>query len=646
MTTPQEDRQRLTRRALLLGGVKALAFGGLAFRMYQLQVLEGERYRTLAEDNRINVRFQAPRRGVILDRFGRPLAYNRKTYRVLVTPEEVGDLEAALDRIDRLAPIAPEERARILKQARRSPGFVPVATHEHLDWDALARISARIPELPGVEVVEVSQRAYPEGPAAAHPIGYVGAVNQRELSKGDERVLSLPDMRVGKAGVERVYDLALRGEAGEAKVEVNAVGRIVRELENDPGADGATLVSTLDLELQRFAYERMGEETGAIAVLEVDTGDVLALASKPSFDPNLFAQGIDAAAWRTLIQDPLAPLANKAVAGQYAPGSTFKMLVALAALEHGLVTPQKAFFCNGVHKLGRGSFHCWRRGGHGWVAMNDAIEQSCDVYFYEVARKVGIDRIAEMSRRFGLGAPTGIDLPVEKGGLMPTRAWKQQALNRPWQAGETLIAGIGQGFVLTTPLQLAVMTARLANGGQAVVPRLLRMRDEMELPAPHPSIGVDADHLAIVRHGMESVMLGARGTARRAQIEEPGFQMAGKTGTSQVRRITKDERRRGVIKNEDLPRERRDHSLFVAYAPIDRPRYACAVVIEHGGSGSTVAAPMARDVLRLAQTRSSAAWRPEAANQAAAAAVERERRRANDQGPAHGHVPGAARGRG
>lgn len=646
MTTPQEDRQRLTRRALLFGGVKALAFGGLALRMYQLQVLEGDRYRTLAEDNRINVRFQTPRRGVILDRFGRPLAYNRKTYRVLVTPEEVGDLEAALDRIDRLAPIAPEERARILKQARRSPAFVPIATHEHLDWEALARISARIPELPGVEVVEVSQRAYPEGAAAAHPIGYVGAVNQRELSKGDERVLSLPDMRVGKAGVERVYDLALRGEAGEAKVEVNAVGRIVRELENDPGADGATLVSTLDLELQRFAYERMGEETGAIAVLEVDTGDVLALASKPSFDPNLFAQGIDAAAWRTLIQDPLAPLSNKAVAGQYAPGSTFKMLVALAALEHGLVSPQKAFFCNGVHKLGRGSFHCWRRGGHGWVAMNDAIEQSCDVYFYEVARKVGIDRIAEMSRRFGLGAPTGIDLPVEKGGLMPTRAWKQQALNRPWQAGETLIAGIGQGFVLTTPLQLAVMTARLANGGLAVVPRLLRMRDELELPAPHPPIGVDAEHLAIVRHGMESVMLGARGTARRAQIEDPGFQMAGKTGTSQVRRITKDERRRGVIKNEDLPRERRDHSLFVAYAPLDRPRYACAVVIEHGGSGSTVAAPMARDVLRLAQTRGSATWRPDAANQAAAAAVERERRQANDQGPAHGHVHGPARGRG
>ncbi len=609
MTTPQEDRQRLSRRALLVGGLQALAFGGLAARMYQLQVLGSDRYQTLAEDNRINVKFHTPRRGVILDRFGRPLAMNRRTYRVLVTPEEVDDMAAALDRLARIVPIAPDERERILRQARRNPGFLAIATHQHLDWEALARISARIPELPGVEVVEISQRLYPEGAAAAHAIGYVGAVTKADLT-GDP-VLSLPDLRIGKNGVERVYDRALRGEASKSKVEVNAIGRVVRELERDPGASGDTLVSTLDLDLQRFAHNRMGDGTGAIVVLDVDTGDVLTMTSNPSFDPNIFAQGIQADMWKSLLSDPLKPLSNKAVVGQYAPGSTFKMLVALAALESGL-SPSKTFFCNGVLKLGRGRFHCWRRTGHGSMAMEDAIEQSCDVYFYEVARKVGIDKIAEMARRFGLGAPTGIDLPTEAAGLMPTKAWKQRRFKKQWQLGETLIAGIGQGFVLTTPLQLAVMTARIVNGGKAVTPRLLRMREAAELSTSVGPIDVSAKHLAIVRRAMQQVTTGAHGTARGAQIHTPAFRMGGKTGTSQVRRITKDERRTGVLKNDELPREARDHSLFVGYAPLERPRYACAVIVEHGGSGSQVAAPIARDVLLEAQTRRSVEWRSNA----------------------------------
>lgn len=617
MTSPQEDRQRLTRRAFLIGGAKALVLGGLAARMYQLQVLEGDRYRTLAEENRINVKFHAPRRGDILDRFGRPLALNKRTYRVLVTPEAVRDVEAALDRLHAIQPISPEERARIMKLIRRNPGFVPVATHEHLDWEAVARISVRAPDLPGVDVVQVSQRLYPEGPAAAHPIGYVGAVTEKDLT--DEPVLSLPDMRIGKAGVERVYDLALRGEAAESKVEVNAVGRIVRELERDPGVSGDTLVSTLDLELQRFAYRRMGEETGAVVVMDVATGDVLTLTSNPGFDPNVFAQGISSDMWRALSSDPLSPLTNKAVVGQYAPGSTFKMLVALAALENGVVTPGNGFYCNGVHKLGRGRFHCWRRTGHGWMTMNEAIAQSCDIYFYEVARKVGVDKIAEMARQFGLGSRTGIDLPSEAKGLIPTKAWKKRALNQTWQLGETLIAGIGQGFVLTTPLQLAVMTARLVNGGKAVKPRLMRQRGDRERAVDAPPVGIAQENLATILEAMRSVTSGPRGTARGAQIRDKEFRMGGKTGTSQVRRIGKEERRLGVRKNEELPRRFRDHSLFVGYAPLDRPRYACAVMVEHGGSGSKVAAPMARDVLLEAQTRGSADWRPALAPDARAA---------------------------
>ena len=611
MTSPQEDRQRLTRRALLLGGVQALAFGGLAARMYHLQVIEGDRYQTLAEENRINVKFHPPLRGFILDRFGRPLAINRRTYRVLFTPEAVKDIDAALDKLHAIVPIEPEERDRILKQIRRNPKFVPVATHEHLEWEALARISARAPELPGIDVTQVSQRQYPEGAAAAHPIGYVGAVSENDLT--GEPVLSLPDMRIGKTGMERVYDLPLRGEAAKSKVEVNAVGRIVRELERDPGASGGTLVSTLDLELQRFAYRRMGEDTGAVVVMDVETGDVLTLTSNPGFDPNLFAQGISRKDWRSLVSDPLSPLSNKAAVGQYAPGSTFKMLVALAALEAGVVTPQNGFFCNGVHKLGRGRFHCWRRTGHGWMRLGQAIEESCDIYFYEVARKVGVDRIAAMARRFGLGDQTGIDLPREAKGLMPTKAWKKRALKQSWQLGETLIAGIGQGFVLATPLQLAVMTARIANGGKPVTPRLMRRLGETTAQSsPAGSIGVAPGNIATIREAMWSVMSGARGTARASQIKQEAFRLAGKTGTSQVRRIGKEERRTGVLKNEELPREARDHSLFVGFAPFDKPRYACAVLVEHGGSGSKVAAPIARDVLLEAQQRASADWRPDA----------------------------------
>ncbi len=617
MTSPQEDRQRFTRRALLIGGVKAALFAGLGARMYQLQVLKGERYQMLADDNRVNVQFLAPRRGVILDRFGRPLALNRRTYRVLITPEAAKDLDAALDKLHAIVPIAPEERERILRQAGRNAKFVAVTTHEHLEWEAIARVSAHMPTLPGVDVVEISQRIYPEAAASAHPIGYVGPVAKEELTGAP--VLSLPDLRIGKAGVERAHDLALRGVAAQSKVEVNAVGRVVRELERDPGASGETLVSTIDARLQQFVQNRMGEDTGGAVVMDVETGDVLALASNPSYDPNIFTQGLDEAAWTALSTDPAAPLNNKAIAGQYAPGSTFKMMVALAALETGVITPRKAFHCNGVHKLGAGRFHCWRRGGHGWVALHDAIAQSCDVFFYEISRKVGIDKIAEMSRRFGFGAPTGIDLPSESSGLMPTKDWKRARYKQAWHIGETLIAGIGQGFVLATPLQLAVMTARLANGGLAVEPRVLRMQGDAELATQAPRMDVAASHLAAIRDAMRGVMTDYEGTARKAQIPDRALRMGGKTGTSQVRRITREERRRGVIKNEDLPRKERDHSLFVGYAPLDRPRYACAVVVEHGGSGSQVAAPMARDILLEAQTRRSADWLKGAANDGARA---------------------------
>jgi penicillin-binding protein 2 len=609
-----DDRQRFTRRSLLLGGAKGLLFLGLGARMYQLQVVKGDRYSTLADNNRISFKFLAPQRGLILDRFGRPLALNRRTYQVLITPEAIEDIGAALSKLSQIVPIEPEQRLRIIRQSKRTAKFLPILVHEDLNWEQVARISARIPELPGVDVIESSQRIYPIAEAAAHPIGYIGPANKEDLA--NEEVKKTPNIQIGKSGLERSYDQPLRGKAGTSKVEVNAIGRVVRELEKDPGAGGSTLVSTIDSELQRFVQNRLGEDTGAVTVMDVHNGDVLALASNPTFDPNVFAQGLKGDVWQALLKNPAAPLNNRAIAGQYPPGSTFKMLVAMAALEAKVVTPKNAFFCSGVHELGAGRFHCWQRGGHGWVALHEAIAESCDVYFYEIARKVGIEKISEMARRFGLGEPTGIDAPSEKGGLIPTKEWKRRQLKASWQIGETLIAGIGQGFVLTTPLQLAVMTARLVNGGISVKPRILRKKGEEEFPPEGTRIDVSSEHLKAIMRAMRAVTSSASGTARNSQISVKAYRMGGKTGTSQVRRITAQERRLGGIRNEDLPLEQRDHSLFVGYAPLTNPKYACSVVLEHGGSGSLGAAPVARDVLLEAQMRRSANWNGGKSNKA------------------------------
>ncbi len=596
MTGGRGRRDTFRRRALLLGAAKLGLFGVLAGRLTQLQVLEGERYTRRAEDNRTAERLLAPERGEILDRRGRPLAHNREIYRLLLVPEEVGPLDEALDDIARLAPLDPLARERVLKQAGKQPAFEPVVVLDGVSWREMARLSVAIADRKGLFIRAARRRVYPLGAAAAHTIGYVGRVSERDLQRASAvPMLRLPDVRIGKTGIERTQDALLRGAAGARLIEITSAGRQRRELGREEGAAGRTVGLTLDADLQRLAAGLFGEETGAAVLMDVDTGGVLAIASAPSFDPGLFHDGIARRRdWRALADHALHPLHNRAISGQYAPGSTFKMVVALAALDAGLVSADQRFFCNGKHELGTGLFHCWRRGGHGHVDLRRALERSCDVYFYELAQRLGIDRIAAMAERLGFGRQTGIELPDERGGLIPTRAWKRQRLDRPWQAGETLIAGIGQGYVLATPLQLATMTARVVNGGRAVSPRLLR-------DGGGESLGLARRHLDLVCDGMAAVTGSERGTAWAARIEEAGFEMAGKTGTSQVRRISAAERRSGVIKNEDLPREERDHALFVGYAPVKRPRFAVAVIVEHGGSGSTAAAPRARDLLLAAQ---------------------------------------------
>lgn len=594
---------RLTRRGAMLLGAQAVLVGGLFWRLKALQIDAAEEYLLMAEENRINIRLLPPARGEITDRKGRPLAVNQQNYRAVMVREQAGDVEGVLDDLSRIVDIPAHQRSRALREIRSKSAFVPVTVVENLDWEAFARINANAPALPGVTPEVGLTRRYPEAETLSHIVGYVSRFSEADQKRddADDPLFQIPDFHIGKNGVERAMERQLRGSAGASRIEVNAVGRVIREIDRTEGDSGADLGLTIDLDIQRYAIKRMEGQSAAAVLMEIESGDILALASTPGFDPNKFVTGISQRDWSALLEDPYRPLANKAVSGQYPPGSTFKMIVALAALEAGVIGPNESVFCNGRYKLGDRYFHCWNRGGHGHVPLREAIKSSCDVYFYEVARRVGVDRISEMAQRFGLGPAPALEMTAVRDGLTPTRAWKAASQGESWQLGDTLNTGIGQGYVLASPLQLAVMTARLGGDGGQVAPRLIRTIDGAPAPTRDaPPLNVSAAHLRLVRDGMFAVSSERGGTGYRSRIAEASMAMAGKSGTSQVRRITTAERARGVIRNEDLPWERRDHALFVAFAPYERPRYACSVIVEHGGGGSSVAAPIVRDIMMRA----------------------------------------------
>jgi penicillin-binding protein 2 len=597
------DRYKLfSRRAFVLGAAQFAVFGVLAGRMYQLQVLEADSYSILAEENRINFRLKAPLRGQVMDRFGTPLATNRQDFRIVLVAEQAEDPEATLQALGRIVEIPEHEHKRILKEIKRHKSFVPVPISNNLTWEQFAAINLRGPELAGVQPEMGDTRHYPFGEQLAHVVGYVGAVSPDDLE--DDLVLQLPGFRIGKSGIERSYDKILRGRAGNSQVEVNAYGRVIRQLAEKPGKPGDEVVLTLDMELQRFVCERLRGQSAAVVVMDVQNGEVLALASTPGFDPNAFNVGLSPKQWKALVENEYHPLINKAIAGQYPPGSTFKMIIAASALQHGEIDPDRHVICSGRYRLGNHDFHCWKRGGHGAMNMRNAIKHSCDTYFYDVARRLGVNRFAETAKLFGLGQILDLELPGEKAGLVPTTEWKLATMGSAWQQGETLVSGIGQGYVLATPLQLAVMTARLANGQKAVMPRLVRMTGARPVKRDaFKPLGVAQEIVQFLQDGMNAVTNEPGGTAYGRRIAEVGMEMAGKTGTSQVRRITRSERASGIMRNEDLPWNFRDHALFVAFAPVGAPRYAISVVVEHGGSGSGAAAPIARDILLVTQQR-------------------------------------------
>ena len=594
----REEEQRrgvFTRRALLLGLGQVGALGFLGTRLWKLQMEEGERYATLAEENRLSARLLSPPRGRILDRNGRVVAGNRLNWRALLVAEQTQDVSATLETFTRIVPLQDWEKARIEREVRRRRRFVPVAVREFLTWEEMARIEVNAPDLPGIVIDVGTTRLYPEAEHMAHIVGYVAPPAERDVD-GDP-LLELPGVRVGRAGVERQHDRLMRGRAGAVQLEVNAVGRVIREVERREGVAGQDVQLTLDAELQRTVRGKIEEGTSAV-VLDCRNGEVLAMASQPSFDPNLFNSGVSAEQWREWTRNRATPLINKCTNGLYAPGSTFKMVVALAALEARVVSPGERIPCPGYMDLGESRFHCWSRYGHGGVDLRAGLKHSCDVYFYELAKRVGMDRIAAMGNRFGLGVEPEIDLPGARKGLMPTRGWRQ-AQGKGWSLGDTVVHGIGQGFYQLTPLQLATMTARLASG-RAVQPHVTRAIGGRPgrggRAEDWPSLGVSDRDLRLVRDGMWAVVNESDGTAHTSRLPAGYGAMAGKTGSVQVRRVTREQRERGY-KTENLPREYRPHALFVAFAPYDNPQYAVSVIVEHGNSGAGAAGPLAREIL-------------------------------------------------
>ncbi len=583
-------------RLLALLFIVLLLTGMLVWRMINLQVIESSRYQALAQNNRIRISPLPPTRGLIYDRNGTLIAENLPSFSLEVTPAATGNLGNTIERLRHLLDIDEEEIQKFhkLRRTRSSHRSTPLLVG--MTEEQVARFQVNRREFPGVEIQARTRRHYPYGDIFAHVLGHVGRINARDIERVDAANYR-GTARIGKTGIERYYEELLHGRTGFRSDEVNVQGKHIRTLSQQPPTNGSSLVLTIDLELQKAAIEAMGDNTGAIVALEPRSGEILALVSLPGFDPNLFVNGISRADYALLRDNTLRPLFNRAVQGQYPPGSTIKMLTALAGLEAGITDPKKKMYAAGYYQIPNDprKYRDWNRGGHGWIDLTDAIARSSDVYFYDLAYKAGIDRLAPMFRSFGLGQRSGIDLPGEASGLVPSREWKKKRHNKHWFPGETLISAIGQGYMLSTPLQLARMTACIATRGDCPRPRLLRSTipatpakhdapQRVELENPH--------HWDIIIEAMEKVITDPHGTGRRIRSDLP-WPIAGKTGTSQVFGLKEGEE----YDAESLERHLRDHALFVGFAPVENPRIAVAVVVEHGGHGGVTAAPIARKVI-------------------------------------------------
>ena len=588
---PNELRRRLAFALALVAALFSLTFA----RLWHMQVSGGEEYRSLSEHNRIRLRRVRATRGTILDRNGNLVVDNRPSFDLVLVPEDAHDVPATIASLSRL--LGPEigDLSAIVAAARNRPPFEDVILIRDLDWERIVKIETHQFELPGVSVQVGPRRTYPFGQMAAHLLGYVGEVSQQEREA--RHGYHLGDL-IGKTGAERYWEDYLRGVDGGQQVEVDAVGRKLRVLSEVDETPGNSLVLTIDRDLQQAAEQAMEGQDGSVVALDVRTGEILAMVSRPAFDPNVFARGIRLAEWKALVDDRKRPLNNKSVQGTYPPGSTYKVVMAAAALEEGVVTPFTTLHCGGGLYFGNRTFRCWRPQGHGAVNVHEALVQSCDVFFYQVGQRLGVDTIAEYSHRFGLGAPTGIALEHESSGTIPSSEWKRQRFGEPWYPGETLSIAIGQGYVTTTPLQMASVMATVANGGVVYRPKFVKRVEGTdgtalleEAPEVVRDVGFKKSTLLQIREALSDVVNSKRGTGSNARLH--GIEVGGKTGTAQASRAGGDK-----SSQKGWSREKRDHAWFIAFAPVDNPEIALVVLAEHSGQhGGTAAAPIARKVL-------------------------------------------------
>ncbi|MBO9466251.1 penicillin-binding protein 2 [Tropicibacter sp. R15_0] len=582
--------RRITRRGLLLGGAQLGFASVLGARMRYMQVEQADEFRLLAEENRISIRFIPPTRGRIFDRNGRVIAENEPTYRIILVPEDAEDVQDVIARVSQLVELEEGDLNRALASINPRRPFDPVTIADRVSWADISRVAANAPALPGISTEVGQSRVYPQSELYAHVAGYVARVTDRNLSRYEDppAVLKLPGFQHGQVGIESKYENLLRGKAGIKRVEVNAANRVMRELDRREGETGADLQLTVDTDLQDYILARLGEESASVVVMDLENGDLKAIASAPSYDPNKFVHGISNPDYAPLRDNDHRPLASKTVQDAYPPGSTFKMVTALAGLDAGLISPEDTVYCPGHMEVGGRKFHCWKRSGHGNMNLEQSLRHSCDVYYYDLALKVGIERIAAMARRLGLGETHGVPMSAVTSGLVPDKAWKLRKHKQEWVIGDSVNASIGQGFVLTSPMQLAVMMARIATG-RDISPRLVKRIGDVDTPSRGGTdLGLNPNHLRMIHRAMYSVSNNRRGTAYGSRIIADGMRMAGKTGTAQVSST--------VVDNSAVPWEKRDHALFVNFAPWDNPKIAVSVVVEHGGGGSVAAAPIARDV--------------------------------------------------
>ena len=594
----------INRRMFITGSLKFFIMIGIVSRLFFLQVKENKKYLTLSDKNRIREWKLAPVRGEFHDYFGNVIAGNFETYQLHIIPEQVDDFRYVIYRIKDLLELSDKEFKKVLKKKNEIKPWETLIVSDNLSWQKFSKINNHLYDLNGVKPVISISRNYPYKENFTHLIGYVSQANQTDIETTDAiKKNFVPGLKVGKIGLEKSFEDKLIGSNDIERYEVNAYGRRISQLEFQKGERGKNLRLTIDTEVQKLANELLKDQAGSICVMDIYTGDIIAMHSSPSFDPNLFVFGISQDDWQLIRNDPMKPLVNKTLQGNYSPGSTIKPIVALSALENGIINTNFTVQCRG-HKhpleLYGQTYHCWKKEGHGFMNLRNAMKQSCDIYFYEIARKLGVDKLSETAKKFGLGKEVFGDLfSIEKSGLVPNTQWKKNALGQGWLLGETIITGIGQGYIQTTPIQLCLMTAQIGNGGHKIYPKIV-VDDKKKIQPEDKYMPLydNSKNIRIVKDAMFASTNEVRGTSYKSRIDNPKYQFAGKTGTAQVKKITERDRELD-LKTFEIPYEERDHALYVAFGPYKNPRYALSIIVEHGGSGSTTAAPMAKKLFKL-----------------------------------------------